>query len=191
MEPGTCHSPGIFQKHTKPWEEQGQPAPSLIHLQYYFILVRMLRINIGLESTSWNHNSNECCIINAAAKLMWFLLDNTAVYPLSQSSEEALQVPSLIQSKEICSESQHFLPEYQGSGSFGPNWKSRSLCVYSKGLCHCKQTPLVSKWVKPSTCSVFSPFIFVSLFHYIQQGDAERRWKEAWKSVSMNMWIYF
>lgn len=31
---------------------------------------------------------------------MWLLLDNTAVYPLSQSSEEALQVPSPIQSKE-------------------------------------------------------------------------------------------
>lgn len=99
-ELGTCHSCGILQKHTEPREGQGQPAPSLMHLQHYFILVRMLRINVGLESTSWNHNSNEWCIINAAAKLMWFLLDNTAVYPFSQSSEEALQVPSPIQSKE-------------------------------------------------------------------------------------------
>lgn len=100
VEPGTWHSCGILQKHTEPGKEQGQPAPSLMHLQYYFILVRMLRISVGLERTSWSHNSNECCIVNGAAKLMWFLLDNTAVYPLSQSSEEALQVPSRIQSKE-------------------------------------------------------------------------------------------
>lgn len=97
VEPGTCPSPSILQKHRELWEEQGHPAPSLMHLHYYFILVRVLRINVGLESTSWNQNSNECCIINAAAKLMWFLLDNTAVYSLSQSSEEALQIPSPIQ----------------------------------------------------------------------------------------------
>lgn len=129
-ETGMCHSRGILQKHTEPGEEQGQPAPSLMHLQYCFILVRMLRINAGLERTSWNHNSNECCIINAAAKLMWFLLDNTVVYPFSQSSEEALQVPSPIQSKEPdLLWKPAFFPEYQGSDSFGPNCKSRSLCI--------------------------------------------------------------
>lgn len=87
-------------RSTQNWGRAGAASPLTDAPAALFHSSKDAEDNVGLESTSWNHSSNECCIINAAAKLMWFLLDNTAVYPLSQSSEEALQVPSPIQSKE-------------------------------------------------------------------------------------------
>lgn len=51
------------------------------------------------------------------------------------------------------------------------------VCVHFAGLCPSKQTPLFLKPVRPSTCSVFSPIGFVSLFHYgkvLQTGDEKK-----------------
>lgn len=80
--------------------------------------------------------------------------------------------------------------EYQGFHFCGCVCKSRMLCVYFIGLRPCKQAPLVFKLDRPSSCSVLSPFI-LCITVLLQQGTAERRWKEAWKSASVKAWIYF
>lgn len=67
--------------------------------------------------------------------------------------------------------------EYQGFHFCGCVCKSRMLCVYFIGLRPCKQAPLVFKLVRPSSCSVLSPFICVSLFYYskVLQREDEKK----------------
>lgn len=67
--------------------------------------------------------------------------------------------------------------EYQGFHFCGCVCKSRMLCVYCTGLCPCKQAPLVFKLDRPSSRSVLSPFICVSLFYYskVLQREDEKK----------------